>query len=839
MSKRSIFVSALFALVLLASPASARTTVRVDHSFGSDGTVAGKLGPRYRPTSFISVAPQADGSLLASRVDESEPTALLRRYGPDGSLDPSFEPRQVTPRLEAVEADGKVLKAKGQILERFNPDGSSDITFHSERVGFEIERIEPLFSGEILVGGGIVVTVPEAKESPGGTFVEQEAVARLDAEGRVEAGFGHSGIAELGSVAPGTKLAALAPRPGGGVAAVVVRFPQTTVFEIPKPPVSTLAALTPGGSPDSSFAQGGAVHFDGKVEALNVLEDGSMLVAGDRWGPWLGSNAGYESDVFINRYEPGGKLDQGFGGGDGSVTLDLEGLTVVHTVLWESDGSTLLGGATTAVGAPSCKRFFRFCRETPFLARFMPDGSRDIGFGDGGALRLTSLSASYVPGGGGAGVLALASRPGGGYVAAGGAGISAFIAALTPGGALDPSFGESGIVREDIPTSSSSAGRAMTTDSHGRILVAGGTNAGVPGFSPVGAVFRYLPNGELDHSFGGGSGFVRVPGDAGGIVVLPDDSCFVLSGSPSAVTRITAAGQVDASYGEEGVAPMPGPFDVYRHGRRHRLFLDGVSMVPLPGGRLLVAGTAGSNEPRVFVVRLRADGSLDPSFGRRGVDLLGFGRSHRAVVSQMTVDRHGRIVLAGYVKGRPNEERSEKLALMRLRSNGARDPGFGRRGLVVTRIGRRSLASALAIQRNGRIVVAGRSQSGRRAKELLLGYQPDGRLDPSFGRGGIASASVPVQAGGFFARVHQILLRSHRILLLRDSRYRQLVAYSGDGRHRRSFVVARAAEPGNRAIQAPFGALQDGKLVLGWEVFDPPVSSFKLQRLQIEDGPKP
>ena len=144
--------------------------------------------------------------------------------------------------------------------------------------------------------------------------------------------------------------------------------------------------------------------------------------------------------------------------------------------------------------------------------------------------------------------------------------------------------------------------------------------------------------------------------------------------------------------------------EAYRNGRRHRLWLHPLSIEVLPGGGLLIAGTAGDNEPRIFVLRLCADGSLDRTFGNGGISVLGFGRSLRSTARQVVFQRDGHIVVAGYVRGRPNEERSEAFALMRLRPDGTPDPSFGRRGLVVRRIGRRSFASALAVEGNGRIV---------------------------------------------------------------------------------------------------------------------------------------
>src|ERR1700749_4204348 len=191
MLKQSAFIS-LTVVTLLVAPALARATVEVDRSFGSNGVVEGKFEATYSRTAFTSLLPQADGALLATRRNGSEATATIRRYTATGALDTSFSPVAASNRAEAVEAEGKTLKAFEDFLERLNPDGPPDPTFGvhpygtkevSDHTGFKIETIEPLPSGKILVGGSVVVHEPETVERAGRTYVEQLALARFDHEG--------------------------------------------------------------------------------------------------------------------------------------------------------------------------------------------------------------------------------------------------------------------------------------------------------------------------------------------------------------------------------------------------------------------------------------------------------------------------------------------------------------------------------------------------------------------------------------------------------------------------------------------------------------------------------
>lgn len=844
MRKHSIFVLTFIAIVLTAAPAPARTTVQVDRFFGTDGTVEARLGPTYSRTFFTSVAPQPDGTILAARGSGSESTQWVRRYSADGTLDTGFPPVEASRRPQATDGDGRVLRAEGWALQRFHPDGSPDLTFGtrpwgegriSDEAGFRIEQIAPLPSGKVLVGGSIVVHIPESVDYPGHTYVEQVALARFDEEGRLDDGFGNGGIVKLKSDAGvgGERLLGLAARPGDGVAAIVLDSLAHNMGESVSHSGSTIVGLGADGRLDSSFGAAGSVRLaDAAILAFRSLPGGELLVAGDRWGPALAPRAAHTSDVFLNRYTPAGQPDPSFGGGDGSVIIDLAGIDLVGAMLVAEDGSVYLGGSASVMTSANCKRFYSYCRETPFVLRFTPQGVLTPEFGSGGVLTLDVLSWPYGPFEGGIGVKALAFRPGG-ILAAGGSGTAAFLAALSSTGALDPGFGSAGIVRESESRPSSSEANASAVDSRGRILVIGKTNAGIAGHGPTGALFRYLSDGRLDQSFGG-DGYVRVPGEVSGVAVAADDSTYALSRSGATVTKLTASGRVDLSFGEEGTVVLPSRVgEVHRRGRRYRLWADPVSMTVLRDGRLLIAGTAQSGESRVFALRLRRDGSLDPGFGKQGIAVHGFGRSLRCVANQIAVQRDGRIVFAGFVRGKPSEERSETLAVMRLRADGARDRGFGRRGLAVARIGHRSFASAVAIQGDGRILVAGKTRTRDRVRELLLRYRADGRLDRSFGHGGVVSRPVPLLPGGFFASARQILLQPTRILVLRDNHGEQLLVYSRNGLRRRLFEVTRSPEEAGRSNRAPFGALQGDRLVLGWTVYGTHNNHYNLQRLLI------
>lgn len=139
-----------------------------------------------------------------------------------------------------------------------------------------------------------------------------------------------------------------------------------------------------------------------------------------------------------------------------------------------------------------------------------------------------------------------------------------------------------------------------------------------------------------------------------------------------------------------------------------------------------------------------ADGWLDPAFGLNGLvrtDVAGAQEQAYAVA----VDSGGRAVAAGRV----SDSGSSRFAIVRYTTGGALDETFGTGGLVVTAVGDDASAFAVALDGQGRIVVGGTSTVRRNGFDVtdfaLARYTADGALDPTFDGDGIATTDV----GGF------------------------------------------------------------------------------------------
>ena len=165
---------------------------------------------------------------------------------------------------------------------------------------------------------------------------------------------------------------------------------------------------------------------------------------------------------------------------------------------------------------------------------------------------------------------------------------------------------------------------------------------------------------------------------------------------------------------------------------------DGRGVVPLSGADRPVAAetnytvdSAGrvlalgtTPEELPLVFRYLPDGGLDQDFGDGGVVTIG----HQARAEDVAVDSQGRIVVAG--DGWQGEEEGNFSFLARLLDDGRLDPGFGDGGLLVVR--RPRAARAVAVDGLDRIVVAGIGANAADARGVAARYNPDGSEDVGF-----------------------------------------------------------------------------------------------------------
>ncbi len=139
-------------------------------------------------------------------------------------------------------------------------------------------------------------------------------------------------------------------------------------------------------------------------------------------------------------------------------------------------------------------------------------------------------------------------------------------------------------------------------------------------------------------------------------------------------------------------------------------------------GKLVVAGSAGS---QIAVARYKSGGGLDLTFSGDGKKLISFtGLSVTA--DAVAIQADGKIVVAGTLFN----QAGESYAVARLNSNGTLDQGFGTGGRVVTSFSAGpSEASSMVIRSDGRIIVAGTVSTSNGQRVGVTRYLTNGHLD--------------------------------------------------------------------------------------------------------------
>ena len=308
--------------------------------------------------------------------------------------------------------------------------------------------------------------------------------------------------------------------------------------------------------------------------------------------------------------------------------------------------------------------------------------------------------------------------------------------AVGAGSGLDRSFDGDGVATTDF--GGNDLGYTVAVQGDGKVVVAGETDSDF-------AVARLLVTGALDPGFGSGGKvrFAPLPaiGGISALAVQPDGKIVVAGvggagpgrGLDMVVARLTAAGAVDSSFGDGGKTAID------FSGQRDFV----LALALQPDGKIVVAGSVFDNarqDEDFALARLDADGKLDAGFGTDGrvrTDFPGGSAEAEAVVIQPD----GKIVVAGHAGHAYNSQCSPScvVALARYGATGALDPTFDGDGLATVGESGQSVARGVALQPDGKIVVA--------AGLHILRVTATGALDPTFGGGGSLATPAGINAG--------------------------------------------------------------------------------------------
>jgi uncharacterized delta-60 repeat protein len=157
-------------------------------------------------------------------------------------------------------------------------------------------------------------------------------------------------------------------------------------------------------------------------------------------------------------------------------------------------------------------------------------------------------------------------------------------------------------------------------------------------------------------------------------------------------------------------------------------YTDPTSLIIQTDGKLLVAGNIGWDWPNqsAFLIRFNADGTLDNTFATTGIAFADLVGGGEITNLALQVD--GKIILAG----NNNYDQGGYVALFRFNIDGTLDNTFAEGGIVTTDLGSSVWINDISILSDGKILLAG----GFGENACLIRYNSDGTLDSSFSHDG-------------------------------------------------------------------------------------------------------
>jgi uncharacterized delta-60 repeat protein len=700
---------------------------------------------------------QRDGKIVVA--GQAGGDFALARYNCNGSLDSSFDGdgKQTTDFFGdydiasslAIQPNGKIVVAgttfnpndrySGDFaIARYNSNGTLDSSFDGDgKQTIDFGYSDYATSVATQTDGKIVVAGHAS--NPYTDDLSYFAIVRYNSNGSLDNSFDGEGI-QTTYFFSGSSLAI---QPDGKIVAAGQAFnPNTNNRDF------ALARYNSNGTLDSSFDGDGiqTTDFfggDDFASSLAIQPDGKIVVAG------VANNTNH-SNFALARYNSNGSLDNSFSGDGKHITDFKGGNDIASSLAIQPDGKIVVAG----------QAFNPDANNSDFaLARYNSNGSLDNSFdGDG---KLTDF---YLAGN--TRFTAIAIQPDGKIIAAGQAfnlntGNNDFaLARYNSNGTLDSTFSGDGKLTTDFGFDEFATSLAIQGD--GKIVVAGGVHNDGSNYYDF-ALARYNSNGSLDNSFDGDGKLTTDffgSDDYATSLAIQTDGKIVAAGqayNPNttsyefALARYNSNGSLDSSFDGDGMQTTDFGSDDYA-----------TSLAIQTDGKIVAAGQAyNSYYPANYdfaLARYNSNGTLDSSFdgdGKLTTDFFG----GNDIASSLAIQTDGKIVVAGQAFN-PNTNNSD-FALARYNSNGPLDNSFDGDGMQTTDFGWGEYANSLAIQSDGKIVVAGVANSDF----ALARYNSNGSLDSSFSGDGIQTTDL--KGGNDYAAA--VVIRNNRIYVAGSS----------------------------------------------------------------------
>ena len=421
--------------------------------------------------------------------------------------------------------------------------------------------------------------------------------------------------------------------------------------------------------------------------------------------PYLGGQQAQCPESFLSRPTAHAQEDQ---------TLDSDGTGWVFTsftisgqqseaVAIQPDGKIVSAGQATFYG-PNGWNYYNIV-----MTRQSPDGSLDASFGTGGKV-ITDL-------GGYAGANDVLLRPDGKILVIGMKSYNNYSSSdivfirYNPDGTLDTTFGNGGTVVADINLSDYVSKGILLSD--GKILICGGTGSTSSSLKTL--LARFNADGTLDTTFGDGGTVVgnnpdetiylsfAVQSDEKIIAGTTRESTLdVHQRSRPSINRYSADGALDTTFGGGGTAQILNPSSTgSSDGEFHDIAIQNDGKIVV--GLYYYTNIGAGQWRELGLARLNPDGTLDTSFGTRGMVITNPNTaSYANPIQTIAIQSDGKIVTAGYILPLSG---STRLIYSRYNTDGTLDTTFGTNGQFVSPV--RGSHPQIALQADGKIVSVG------------------------------------------------------------------------------------------------------------------------------------
>ena len=701
----------------------------LDITFDGDGKLTTDLGGSDDAQSFVV---KGDGKIFVAGYTYNDNNyhedLAFACYNSDGSLDKTFsdDGKLTVPFFDGsgssrcsvlAQADGKILVAgyisnsNGDLdfaLARYNSDGSLDTTFSEDgKVTTDFGNWDNASSIVIQLDGKIVVA---------GTSGNDFALVRYNSDGTLDLSFSDDGkvTTDFGNQDYGYSVVVqtdgkIVVAGASGANFALARYNSDGSLDASfgnDPVTGTECVDTLYGGTGNDWMDGGAgndfLYGDTGNDSMyggtgnDELQggDGDDLLAGNGGNDTLDGGAGNDTAVFSGNFE--------------EYTVNYDAATSMYTVvdkIADRDGTDVIIAVENFQFADGTKSAADSVTDAPTVISFTPaDAATGVVVGSDIVLDFSEAIQK------GTGTIAIHSGSADGPVvesydvATNSANLAVSGNTLT----INPSNDLAGSTHYFVTFSDGSvedlAGNHFTgTDTYD--------------FTTEAISEPVVMDGKVTTDFGGN--------DFGFGMAMQSDGKIVVGGISDgdfALARYTANGILDTTFSGDGKVTTDFVGNAFVYG-----------VAVQPDGKILLAG---DDNEHFALARYNADGSLDTSFSGDGKVTTSFDGSYSESAYGLKVQADGKILVAGAAYMDSNSD----FALARYNTDGSLDTVFGIGGKVTTDIGNDDEGSSVAVQSDGKIILAGSTWSWEaNAGEgdfALVRYTSNGLLDASFGAGG-------------------------------------------------------------------------------------------------------